>query len=62
MERWVFNTLLNIYNKAKELIYLVKQIYYPTSQQLASNLKGQDTAILKFYKDYPNKLEPLRQV
>jgi hypothetical protein len=57
VEKWEFEKLLDSHNEAG-LQYLVKWRYHAPSWQPASDLKGQDEAILDFHKKNPCKPGP----
>ena len=57
VEKWEFEALLDCHNEAR-LHYLVKWRYHKPTWQPASDLKGQDEALLEFHKQHPDKPGP----
>ncbi|KAF2745771.1 hypothetical protein M011DRAFT_478562 [Sporormia fimetaria CBS 119925] len=55
VEQWTFETILDSHNDYGNLQYLVKWEHHRPTWQPATDLKGQDTAILKFHTDNPSK-------
>ena len=56
VEKWTFESILDSHNDYGDLQYLVKWEHHRPTWQPATDLKGQDTAILKFHTDNPSKL------
>jgi hypothetical protein len=57
VEKWEFEKLLDSHNQAG-LQYLVKWKHHPPSWQPASDLRGQDRALLDYHYRHPNKPGP----
>lgn len=58
VETWEFENLLDCKATQEGPYYLIKWRHHKPTWQPAADLKGQDTAILKFHKQHPNKPKP----
>ena len=57
-EKWEFDKLLNSHRDYGDLQYLVKWKHHAATWQPASDLKGQDEAILDFHRNHQGKPGP----
>ena len=61
IEKWEFEELLDSHNETG-LQYLIKWKHHAPTWQPASDLKGQDEALLEYHQRYPSKPGPLSWV
>ncbi|KAI0999887.1 hypothetical protein K3495_g8310 [Podosphaera aphanis] len=64
VEKWEFDDILDSHDELGpgNITYKVKWKHQEPTWQVATDLRGQDTAIMKFHHKYPEKPGPLKWV